>query len=61
MKYIECKGICAKDCWECGKYYSSHSSHYDTYYDKRIVEISCCIGGNRIYEDNADNTGRRLS
>ncbi len=60
MNYIKCNGTCVKDCFDCNKYYSFHSSHYDSFYNRRIIEISCCIGGNRIYEDNDDNTGRRL-
>lgn len=60
MVAIKCNGNCAKDCYECRRYFSSHSSHYDSYYDRNIVEISCSIGGNRIFEDNDDNTGKRL-
>ena len=60
MIEIKCNGNSAKDCFECRKYHSSHSSHYDRFYDKNIIEISCCIGGNRTYEDNDKNTGRQL-
>lgn len=60
MVKINCNGETAKDCWECGKYYSSYSSHYCDIYDKRIVEINCSIGGNRVFEDNDNNTGKRL-
>lgn len=61
MVKIKCNGKSAKDCWECGKFFSAHSSHYDNYYNRRVVEFSCCIGGNRIYEDDDENKGRRLS
>lgn len=51
MNNITCNGECAKDCFECGKYFSSTSSHYDSYYNCNIIEISCCIGGNKIFKD----------
>lgn len=55
-----CEGTCANDCFQCGRYFSSHSSHYDSYYDCRIVEISCSVGGNRIFKDEDGDT-RRLA
>jgi hypothetical protein len=58
MVEIRCNGACAKDCFECGKYFSSHSSHYNRYYSCNVVEISCCIGGNRIFKDEKDDTHR---
>lgn len=60
MNKVTCNGKCAMDCFECGRYFSSHSSHYDSYYDCRVVEISCSIGGNRIFKDEEDDN-RRLS
>lgn len=55
MVKTTCNGICEKDCWECGKYFSAHSSHYDEYYNCIIVEFSCCIGGNRVFKDEDNN------
>ena len=57
--FVKCNGKTAKDCWECGKYFSSTSSHYDSYYDCHIEEVSCCIGGNRVFKDE-DGDIRRL-
>ena len=60
MNTIICKGKCAKDCWECGKYFSAWSSHYDDYYDCHVIEINCCIGGWRVFKDE-DGDKRRLN
>lgn len=51
MKNKVCTGKTAKDCFECKKYYASHSSHFDTYYNCNIIEITCNVGGYRIFKD----------
>jgi hypothetical protein len=48
---VKCNGKIANDCWKCGKYFSSHSEHYDTTYDKRVTEITCGIGGHRVFNE----------
>jgi hypothetical protein len=58
MVKITCDGMCAKDCFECGKYFSANSSHYDSYYNCNVIEISCCIGGNRTFKDENGDTHR---
>lgn len=60
MSFCKCIGKTANDCFECGKYYSMHTSHYDNYYNRRVIEFNCCIGENKIFEDNNDGTGIRL-
>lgn len=54
---IKCSGSTKEDCGRCGKYYSSHSSHYDKFYNRKVEEISCSIGGNRTWDAE---DGRRL-
>lgn len=55
-----CTGKTAQDCEACRRWYSYHSSHYDSYYDCHIVEFTCCIGGHRIFKDE-DNDIRQLN
>ena len=58
MVKINCSGKTANDCYKCNRYNSAHSSHYDKYYNCRVVEISCGVGGNRIFKDEDDDTHR---
>ena len=60
MTHVKCNGNTVSDCWECRKYFSSHSSHYCDVYNKRIIEVTCSIGGHRVFEDDGNNTGKRL-
>lgn len=39
-------------CLNCGKYRSSHSQRYDPVYKKEIKEISCCLGGWAVFDEN---------
>ena len=50
----ECKGQNLEDCYKCGKYYSSHSLHYDKVYKKKVVEITCSIGNYRVFDEQDD-------
>jgi hypothetical protein len=54
MANIKCDGKTATDCWDCGKWRSSHSEHYDSYYDRKVSTVSCGIGGNRTFDDNGN-------
>ncbi len=56
MNKIECKGKAAQDCWNCGKYRSYHSEHYCSVYNKKVSEVSCGIGGNKVFDEN----GKRI-
>ncbi|XZN14432.1 hypothetical protein ACSW9O_15305 (plasmid) [Clostridium perfringens] len=55
---VKCDGRTAKDCWECGRYFSAYSSHYDGYYNCHIEEINCSYGGCRIFKDEDDSHER---
>lgn len=50
----------AKDCFDCGKYFSSHSSRYSEIYKTKVIEITCQICGHKVFEDNDENTGKRM-
>lgn len=49
---IECNGKTANDCWECGRYYSSHSLHFCRMHNKKVQEVTCDIGGNRTFDED---------
>ena len=48
----DCKNL--DDCLECHKYYVFHSLHYDQVIHKKVVDISCSIGGSRQFDENGD-------
>ncbi len=50
-KHVRCTGETLADCMECGSYHSSHSLHYDHTYKEKVVDISCCIGGNKTFNE----------
>lgn len=56
MSKIECKLKTAQDCWSCGKYRSSHSEHFSKIHKQKVSEVSCNIGGNRVFDKN----GKRI-
>ncbi len=51
MAEIKCDGKTFQDCLACNKYFSSHSLHYCRIHKKEVSEISCSIGGNRVFDD----------
>ncbi len=53
-KYIECKGEKLTDCFECERYYSSHSLHYDEVKGRKVVDIDCSIGGNKQFDEDGN-------
>lgn len=54
----KCKAESLKDHYDCGKYHSWHSPHYDNYYNAQVVEFSCGRCGHHVYEDES---GRKLN
>jgi len=50
----KCKGKDYSDCMKCGKYYSNHSERYDIVYGKRISEVTCCIGGYKVFDEDGN-------
>lgn len=40
------------ECYECGKYYASHSPHYEKVNGvlREVVTISCCHGTGGIFD-----------
>jgi len=57
MKKEKCEAETESDCFDCGKMYSTHSLHYSSMYNRKVVEISCTIGGHRVF----DETGMRIN
>lgn len=53
----KCKANSPQDHYECEKYYSWHSSHYDSYYNTKVVEFTCSHCGHHVY---ADESGKKL-
>lgn len=49
-EFVTCKGKTVDDCFKCGLYYSSHSSHYDKVYKKEIISITCFYGHSGEYD-----------
>lgn len=49
-KFKDCKGETVDDCFECGLYYSSISSHYDSAYKKNVISIMCFCGHSGEYD-----------
>lgn len=54
--------VCDSDncdkCFECGRYVSSHSAHYEKSYNREVINICCCIGTAGTYDAE---TRQRLS
>lgn len=46
----KCTGEKLQDCWDCDKYYTSHSEHYSAEYDRDVTELSCSCGGDRVFD-----------
>ena len=46
----ECNSTNCDKCFECGKYYSSHSAHYEKGYKNQVINISCCYGNAGTYD-----------
>ena len=45
------------ECFKCGMYYTSHSSHRESGYTNEVITISCCFGTAGTFDGN---TGERL-
>ena len=56
MNHLKCDAKTLHDCCGCGKFTSSHSEHYCDVYNKKVSEVSCNIGGNRVF----DESGKRI-
>ena len=54
MSYLECKGKALSDCYKCNQYYSFHSLHYDQTLNQKVVDMSCSIGGNKQFDEDAN-------
>lgn len=51
---VECKGKTAQDCWNCGRWYSSHSLHYCRVEKQHVQEVTCSIGGHRVFNEEGE-------
>lgn len=47
-----CTGKNEDDCNECQRWYSAHSLHYDAVYNKKVSEITCSIGGHKVFDED---------
>ncbi len=61
MVEITCNGKNRDDCYECNKYWSSHSLHYCTVEHKKISTITCSIGGDRIFDEDGNWINQQLT
>lgn len=54
MSKQQCNGN-VDECLKCGKYYSSHSPHYETIKGKKreVITITCCYGTAGIFDANS--------
>ena len=43
----KCSSDNCDKCFECGKYFLSHSPHYESYYGREVINIKCYYGGSR--------------
>ena len=57
-KKCKCSSNNCDECFECGRYYSSHSPHYESYYKREVVNITCFFGEAGTYDPE---TRQRLS
>lgn len=46
----KCSSDNCDKCFKCGEYYSSHSPHYDNYYKREVINITCCNGEAGTYD-----------
>lgn len=46
----ECSSNNCDKCFKCGKYYSSHSPHYESHYKREVINITCCYGEAGTYD-----------
>ena len=50
-----CTGINIEDCCSCNRYYSIHSEHYSFSRKERVTEISCSIGGHKVFNESGES------
>lgn len=49
----QCNGT-VYECLECGKYYASHSAHYEKVKNvlREVITIDCCYGTSGTFDTN---------
>jgi len=52
-----CNPKSVQECWQCGGYYCSHSLRYNQSYQRKVIEISCSVGLNVIFDED----GKRIN
>ena len=54
MEGITCSKKYDNECCDCGRYFSSHSLHYDSILKRKVSTVNCSIGGNRIFNEDGE-------